>query len=81
MFLDTNFNSPNTVLLTIYQNFVEVAMKYYRYGKLMVHSSQPHLHLLIGKIRRASSFRSELWLNVVFAQVPYVIWSILHLFS
>ena len=79
MFLDTNFNSPNTVLLSIYQNFVEVAMKYYRYGKLMV-GSQPHLHLLIGETPRSSSFTSELWLNIVFSQVPFAIWSTLHLF-
>jgi hypothetical protein len=49
MFLDTNFNSPNTVLSTIYQNFMEAAMKYYRYGKTMEHWSQPHLELLTGE--------------------------------
>lgn len=49
MFLDTNFNSPNTVLSTIYQNFVEAAMKYYRYGKSMEHRNQPHLELLTGE--------------------------------
>ncbi|KAL2046145.1 hypothetical protein N7G274_001592 [Stereocaulon virgatum] len=50
MFLDTNFNSPNTVLSTIYQNFMEAAMKYYRYGKSMDRWSQPHLELLTGTI-------------------------------
>lgn len=49
MFLDTNFNSPKTVLSTIYQNFIEAAMKYYRYVKSMVDSQQPHLAILTGK--------------------------------
>ncbi|KAK4695849.1 telomerase reverse transcriptase, partial [Lecanoromycetidae sp. Uapishka_2] len=46
MFLDTNFNSANTVLSTIYQNFAEAAMKYYRYAKCMQSAKQPHLDLL-----------------------------------
>lgn len=49
MFLDTTFNSLNTVLSTIYQNFVESAMKYYRYAKCMAAGSMhPHASLLIG---------------------------------
>ncbi|KAL6716246.1 Telomerase reverse transcriptase [Lecanora helva] len=50
MFLDSNFNSLNTVLSTIYQNFAETSMKYYRYMKCMGHNGQPHLGLLIGTI-------------------------------
>ena len=49
MFLDTNLNSPNTVLSTIYQNFTEVAMKYYRYAKSMPTCKHPSSDLLIGK--------------------------------
>ena len=49
MFLDTNYNSPNTVMATLYQNFIEVAMKYYRYVKCMGNKRQPHVGLLIGK--------------------------------
>ncbi|KAL9124591.1 MAG: hypothetical protein Q9217_006090 [Psora testacea] len=51
MFLDTNFNSPATVLLTIYENFLEAAMKYYRYIKSLTNTTQPHLHLLTSTIR------------------------------
>ena len=46
MFLDTSFNSTATVLLNIYQNFVEAAMKYYRYAKCMAGVKHPHLDLL-----------------------------------
>ena len=49
MFLDTSFNSPPTVLSTVYQNFVEAAMKYYRYAKCMVGRTHPHADLLIGE--------------------------------
>ncbi len=49
MFLDTSFNSIVTVLSTIYQNFVEAAMKYYRYAKCMAGVKHPHVDLLIGK--------------------------------
>ncbi len=53
MFLDTNFNSLSTVLSTIYKNFLESAMKYYRYAKCMtagMHAKHPHASLLIGTI-------------------------------
>ena len=49
MLLDTSFNCARTVLLTIYENFSETAMKYYRYGKSMANCSQPHLKLAIGE--------------------------------
>ena len=49
MFLDTSFNSPSTVLSTVYQNFVEAAMKYYRYAKCMAGRNHPHPDLLIGE--------------------------------
>lgn len=49
MFLDTTFNSRKTVLSTIYQNFVEASMKYYRYARCMARNKEPHLDLLIGK--------------------------------
>ena len=49
MFLDTTFNSVDTVLSTIYQNFLEVAMKYYRYGRCMSKDSNPSTALLIRK--------------------------------
>lgn len=48
MFLDTTFNSLNTVLSTIYKNFLESAMKYYRYAKCMATSKYPQAALLIG---------------------------------
>ena len=48
MFLDTSFNSLNTVLGTIYENFIEAAMKYYRYAKSMPKGQQPRNPLLIG---------------------------------
>lgn len=49
MFLDTTFNSLGTVLSTIYQNFVESAMKYYRNAKCMAAGGMhPHASLLIG---------------------------------
>lgn len=50
MFLDTNFNSLQTVLSNVYQNFLEAAMKYYRYVKSMPRDKQPHTALLTGKI-------------------------------
>ena len=49
MFHDTNFNSQKTVLLAIYQNFVEVSMKYYRYAKCMANKREFHIDLLIGE--------------------------------
>ena len=49
MFLDTSFNSSSTVLSTVYQNFMEAAMKYYRYGKCMAGESHPQPDLLIGE--------------------------------
>lgn len=47
MFLDTNFNSLKTVLSTLYHNFVESAMKYYRYAKGMA-AVTTHASLFIG---------------------------------
>ncbi|KAL9044033.1 MAG: hypothetical protein Q9214_002802, partial [Letrouitia sp. 1 TL-2023] len=47
MFLDTNHNSLSRVLLTVHQNFVESAMKLYRYAKHMVGEKQPHPSLVI----------------------------------
>ena len=49
MFLDTNLNSPNTVLSTIYQNFAETAMKCYRYTKSMSTHHQPSSQFVIGE--------------------------------
>lgn len=48
MFLDTTFNSLSTVLSTIHMNFLESAMKYYRYAKCMATGKYPHAALLIG---------------------------------
>ena len=50
MFLDTNFNSVNTVLTSVYETFVESAMKYYRYTKCMTVGTYPHASLLIGMV-------------------------------
>ena len=47
MFCDTTFNSLNTVLSTIYQNFLESAMKFYRYGRCISIVSTPKAVLLI----------------------------------
>ena len=49
MFLDTNFNSPRSALSNIYQNFMEAAMKFYRYAKCIASSTLPHAGLLEGK--------------------------------
>ena len=50
MFVDTGFNSSLTVLSTIYQNFVEAAMKYYRYVKCMGgRQQQPPSDFAIGE--------------------------------
>lgn len=47
MFLDTNFNSLRTVLSSIFKNFAESSMKYYRYAKCM--AAHPPVSLLIRK--------------------------------
>ena len=81
MFLDTSFNSLCTVLSTIYQNFVEAAMKYYRYAKCMGGGKHPQLYLLIGEfalilINKAEiSVGRELTTFVQFMQEPYKTWS------
>ena len=49
MLMDTNFNKPTTVLCTIYQNFSETAMKFFRYSKCMVHSGRPPFPLAVGR--------------------------------
>ncbi|KAL9002382.1 MAG: hypothetical protein Q9188_004681 [Gyalolechia gomerana] len=51
MFLDRNLNSAINVTSNIYQNFLEAAMKYYRYVKLMPYGQQPHKSLLIETMR------------------------------
>lgn len=51
MFLDTTFNSLATVLSNLYQNFVESAMKYYRYVKCMAANQQPRASLMISTIQ------------------------------
>lgn len=50
MFLDTRFNGVTTVLDTVYQHFVEVAMKVYRYGRCMGAAQLPSSDLLIRKL-------------------------------
>ncbi|KAL8717849.1 MAG: hypothetical protein Q9181_008274 [Wetmoreana brouardii] len=50
MFLDTNFNSVSNVISNVYQNFLEAAMKYYRYVKSLPRDKQPHAALLIETI-------------------------------
>ena len=59
MFLDTNLNSAMTVLSTIYQNFVEAAMKYHRYAKCMGGEKHPQQDLLIGEPGRAVVKKAE----------------------
>ena len=57
MFLDTLYNSPSTVLSTIYENFVESAMKLYRYVKSMTPHKEPRESLLISEyLRMLGSF-------------------------
>ncbi|KAL8867135.1 MAG: hypothetical protein Q9174_005857 [Haloplaca sp. 1 TL-2023] len=51
MFLDTNFNSVLNVLGNVYQNFLEAAMKFYRYVLSMQQKSRPRSALLIDTIR------------------------------
>lgn len=70
MFLDTNFNSPNTVLSSIYQNFVEAAMKYYRYAKCMQNDKQPHLDLLKGKLLKERFLLYETVKNQLSRDLP-----------
>ena len=50
MLLDTNFNSTATVLTTLYENFIEAAMKFHRYTKSMEKQARPHVALLIGTL-------------------------------
>ena len=57
MLVDTNFNSTAAVLSTIYQNFLEAAMKFFRYIKGMASTAQPHLELLIGTLSHPSPDR------------------------
>ena len=59
MLTDTSYNSPNTVLLTIYLNFMECAMKFYRYCKLLKHTQRPKSPLLIRKYDPFSMRRSS----------------------
>ncbi|KAG8525371.1 uncharacterized protein KY384_009015 [Bacidia gigantensis] len=49
MLMDTDFNTPWTVLSTIYGNFTETAMKFYRYSKSMTGGFQLTSELAIGK--------------------------------
>lgn len=50
MFLDTTFNSQRTVLSTIYQNFMEAAMKFYRYAKCLPSARRPQPAFMIKTI-------------------------------
>ncbi|KAI9787925.1 MAG: hypothetical protein M1816_007325 [Peltula sp. TS41687] len=50
MFLDTNFNSTITVLTNIYENFIESAMKFYRYARSLPSAKQPRAAILIKTI-------------------------------
>ena len=59
MFLDTDFNSTITVLATIYQNFLEAAMKYYRYAKCMGGGKYPHFDLLMGAYNRIPTWNTS----------------------
>ena len=49
MFLDTNFNSALTVLINVHQNFIETAMKIYRYARCLPAPKQPRTSFLISK--------------------------------
>lgn len=49
MFLDTTFNSTIRVLTNIYENFIESAMRFYRYAKCLPASKQPRVTILISK--------------------------------
>ena len=51
MFLDTNLNSVLNVLGNVYQNFLEAAMKFYRYVLSMQQRSRPRSALLIDTIQ------------------------------
>ena len=46
MFLDTSFNSVARVLSTVFHNFLETAMKMFRYVKVMPKASQPDCPIL-----------------------------------
>ena len=50
MFLDTSFNSLNTVLCNIYQNFLVTATRFYHYLKCLPSGRQPKPSLLMGMI-------------------------------
>lgn len=47
MFADTDLNLPSTVLNTLYQNFLETAMKVYRYVKSFRSARQIDAPLII----------------------------------
>lgn len=48
MFLDPVLNAPATIMFTVYQNFLETAMKCFRYIKCMPTAKQPTAALLKG---------------------------------
>jgi hypothetical protein len=49
MFLDTSFNSFGTVLLNIYDSFIETATKMWRYAKCLPVQKQPGARVVIRK--------------------------------
>ncbi|MCJ1310200.1 hypothetical protein MMC25_003861 [Agyrium rufum] len=51
MFTDTAFNSSNTVLSTLYLNFLEVGMKMYRSAKSMTPRQRPSVDMMNRTIR------------------------------
>jgi telomerase reverse transcriptase len=60
MFLDTHYNRPKVVLLGIYTNFVETAIKMYRYYKALRPRCRPSPRLVQGIIRDLIQFANNL---------------------
>jgi telomerase reverse transcriptase len=60
MFLDTEHNNLRTVLLGIYSNFVETAIKMYRYIKSLMPRLRPSQELVLQTIRDVIHFAIKL---------------------
>ncbi|EED18804.1 telomerase reverse transcriptase, putative [Talaromyces stipitatus ATCC 10500] len=60
MFLDTQHNNLRTVLMGIYSNFVETAIKMYRYIKTLLPRQRPSSGLVLQTIRDTIQFAKKL---------------------
>jgi telomerase reverse transcriptase len=59
MFLDTEHNNPKVVLLGIYTNFIETAIKMYRYYKTLRPQSRPSPGLILRTVQDLMEFATK----------------------